>query len=187
MAKSFGCFCTQNGAVWTGNTGIKNGNPGAAADKHAEQLAFKLLTAANQSQHVYALVQNDFPCANCLDSFKQKSMGRPILFIIVENSSTYYKDWGFATEPPMPQVIYMKDGKMKIPGYVTTTTIVKQSTNPADPSAPWAKTATKVQNLVAINETPFAPGDDTDNEAGPTRPTWFPSHAQIGQLLLSKF
>ncbi len=189
MAKGYGCFCTTNGTTWKGKTEPKNGAPSAPPEKHAEQQAFDATAFGKRDQSVYALVQNDFPCFQCKKSFLDKSLGNSILFIITENKSEYWKDCGFTTVPPIPQVIYLKDGKFKIPGYVTTTTVTKQPRDPANPHTKWETITAKATNLVAINESPLAPaeGHNPDNEAGPTRPAGFPNHPSIANLLLSTF
>jgi hypothetical protein len=183
MAISFGCFCKANGSTWIKKTDAIEAKQGSKPGNHAEQLAFREMNKADQGQQIYAFVQNDFPCSECQVYFEKESLKMPFIFIIVQNSSTYYSDWGFTQAPPMPQVIYMAGGRSKIPGYVKVKT--GGFAIPNDWSS-WKDDLIKTTQLVAINESPTRPPQG-QTAVGPKRPKWFPEHPSIDKLLAYRF
>ena len=131
-------------------------------NKHAERLAYKDASAANQEQEVYLFVQDEFPCEKCRDFFTKPNMPRCIF--VCKGSGTYAGAWGLQGAP-MPQVIYTHGTRIGIPGRVVTQQWVQAGPNP------WEGAQQSVTTMQAINAT------------GYELPQWALAHPSIAPFL----
>lgn len=124
MAKCIGYYARANDTQWRGASGPYEVGQGSAYG-HADQKAGRALTAVDQSQAVLLFVLDEFPCEECKSHFLTVSNTYALIFLVhgaADNTGKpkthYHTAWRFKQQPPLPQVLYVRNGKIFWPGKV---------------------------------------------------------------------
>jgi hypothetical protein len=125
MAKCIGYYATENGTQWHPQKDEPFETGKGTPFNHAEQKAHRAITGVDQGQKILLFVLDEFPCEACKAHFLTVSKSYGVIFLVhgaADYSGTlrthYHTAWRFKSQPPLPQVLYVRNEKIFWPGKV---------------------------------------------------------------------